>query len=125
MSQNESVIKNEIFYLILKYYRIHLEKLYEDESACLLTFRVLSTEHQNIIMRIINLPNEIQLSKEIFKKEIEWSDFLEVEKIDEKLKMFFTVIEQLRIFVISNNLISINENFKIDETLNKMGLLLN
>ena len=112
MSQSESVIKNEIFYLILKYYKIHLDKLFEDESACLLTFRVLSTEHQNIIMRVINLSNEHKLTKEDFRKKIEWSDFLDVEKIDEKLKMFFTVIEQLKIFITNNNLITINDNFK-------------
>jgi hypothetical protein len=112
MSNSESVIKNEIFYLILKCYKIHLDKLFEDESACLLTFRVLSTEHQNIIMRVINLSNENKFSKEDFRKKIEWSDFLEIEKIDEKLKMFFTVIEQLKIFIILNNMTTINENFK-------------
>ena len=74
MSQSESVIKNEIFYLILKYYKVHLDKLFEDESACLLTFRVLSTEHQNIIMRVINLSNEHKLTKEDFRKKIEFKN---------------------------------------------------
>lgn len=112
MSMNDFMINNGIFFIILKRYLTHLDNLYEDESACLLTFRVLSPEHQHIIMRTMDFINDFEMTKEDFKRKFDWWDIFEPNDIDEKLNLFFGVIIQIKIFNMENNIIRINENFR-------------
>jgi hypothetical protein len=70
-------MKNEIFQTIFSLYEKDIEKLYQEESACLLIFRILPKNTQQFIMRLINIDSEINLNLQTLVKDINWSDILE------------------------------------------------
>jgi hypothetical protein len=55
-------MKNEIFQKIFELYENEIERLYEEESACLIIFRILKKTSQQLIMRLMNIDEKINLS---------------------------------------------------------------
>jgi hypothetical protein len=82
-------MKNEIFQKIFELYENEIERLYEEESACLIIFRILKKTSQQLIMRLINIDEEINLSLQSLVQEIKWSDIYDnhEQSIKEDLKI--------------------------------------
>ena len=66
-----------MFTTIFKNYKEEFEKLHKDESACLLIFRILPKQSQEIIMRIINIDENLNATNQDFLNKINWQDFLD------------------------------------------------
>ncbi len=103
------MIKNEMLMTIFKSYKEEFEKLYKEKSACLLIFRSLPKQSQEIIMRIINIDENLDASNQDFLQKINWQDFLD-EKEKDKNKSALTTIKILT----NENLIKLDPNFKLN-----------
>lgn len=82
-------MKNEIFQKIFELYENEIERLYEEESACLIIFRILKKTSQQLIMRLMNIDEEINLNLQSLVQEIKWSDIYDnhEQSIKEDLKI--------------------------------------
>jgi hypothetical protein len=101
-------MKNEIFQTIFQLYESELEKLYKEESACLIVFRILPKNTQQVIMRLINIDSDINLNLQSLIKDINWSDILE--NHESNVKDLLRQLHFLRIFNKDNMIM--NNNFK-------------
>lgn len=82
-------MKNEIFQKIFELYENEIDRLYEEESACLIIFRILKKTSQQLIMRLMNIDEKINLSLQSLVQEIKWSDIYDnhEQSIKEDLKI--------------------------------------
>lgn len=103
------MIKNEMFTTIFKNYKEEFEKLYKDESACILIFRILPKQSQEIIMRIINIDENLNATNQDFLNKINWHDFLE-EKGKDINKSALSTIKVLT----SETYVKLDTNFKLN-----------
>ena len=80
-------MKNEMFIIIYKNFKDDLEKIFKNDSACLLFYRCLTKQTQQIIMRVINIEEELNMTQIEFINKINFSDFLDSNK-DEIIQCF-------------------------------------
>jgi len=108
---NIIMIKNEMITTIFKNYKEEVEKLYKDESACLLIFRILPKQSQDIIMRIINIDENLNATHINFLSKINWQDFLD-DKEKDKYKGALITIKILTNDIHNKEFIVLEPNFK-------------
>jgi hypothetical protein len=103
-------MKNEIFQTIFTIYESDIERLYHEESACLIIFRILPKNTQQVIMRLINIDSEVNLNLQTLIKDINWSDILENHETG--IKEVLRLLHFLKIFnkdnMVMNNLFKFN-----------------
>lgn len=102
-------MKNEIFQQIYGLYEKDLEKLYLEESACLLIFRNLPSDCQQTIIRVINIDEILNLEMQTLVKKINWCDIFDnhTNDIKEAVRMLYS----FKILTSRENII-LNTHFK-------------
>ena len=96
-------ISNHIFHYIFNSLKISLDSFYEEESACLITFRVLPEVCQQIILRTININRPLSIS------EIKWSDLLDNPS---DFKAYYNILTQMKIINSNTRAFELNKNFQ-------------
>jgi hypothetical protein len=102
-------MKNEIFQTIFTLYENEIEKLYHEESACLLIFRILPKNTQQVIMRLINIHEDVNLTFQTLSKEINWSDILDNHETNMR-----DILKPLHFLKIFNKDMIMNSYFKMN-----------
>ncbi len=98
-------ISNQIIHYIFKDLKINFDNFYDDECACLFTFRVLPEVCQQILLRTVNL------NRVIHRNEIKWGDLLDKENDFRLFKNIFSFLKIIKEST-TEKTYEFNENFK-------------